>query len=59
MYILPATSAAPAAVAVAFVPNSGAFRPLFIAALTVAVLGVASLIASGVVALKRRAATKA
>lgn len=58
MYILPATSAAPAAAFVAFVPNTGVFRPLFVAALAVVGLGVASLIVSGIAALKRRA-TKA
>ena len=58
MYILPATSAVPAAAVVAFVPNTGVFRPLFIAALAVVGLGVVSLVASGIAALKRRA-TKA
>ncbi len=58
MYILPATSAAPAAAVVAFVPNTGVFRPLFIAALAVVGLGVASLIVSGIAAVKRRS-TKA
>ena len=58
MYILPATSAAPAAAVLAFVPNTGVFRPLFIAALAVVVLGAASLIAGAVAAIRRRA-TKA
>lgn len=58
MYILPATSAVPAAAVVAFVPSTGITRPLFIAALAVVALGVASLIVAGAVALKRRA-TKA
>jgi len=58
MYILPATSAVPATAVVAFVPNTGVFRPLFIAALAVVSLGVASLIVSGIAALKRRS-TKA
>jgi hypothetical protein len=58
MYILPATSAAPAAAVLAFVPNTGVFRPLFIAALAVVVLGAASLIVGAVAAIRRRA-TKA
>jgi hypothetical protein len=58
MYILPATSAAPAAAVIAFVPNTGVFRPLFIAALAVLGLGVAALIVSGIAAIRRRA-TKA
>jgi hypothetical protein len=55
MYILPATSAASSAAVVAFVPNTGVFRPLFVAALAVVALGVASLIVSGIAALKRGA----
>lgn len=58
MYILPATSAIPAAAVAAVVPNTGVFRPLFIAAVAIAVLGAVSLIASGVGALKHRS-TKA
>jgi hypothetical protein len=58
MYILPATSAIPATVVAAVVPNTGVFRPLFIAAVAVASLGAASLIVSGIGAIKRRA-TKA
>jgi hypothetical protein len=58
MYILPATSAIPATVVAAVVPNTGVFRPLFIAAVVIASLGAASLIVAGIGALKRRA-TKA
>ena len=55
MYILPATSAIPATVVAAVVPNTGVFRPLFIAAVAIASLGAASLIVTAVGAVKRRA----
>jgi hypothetical protein len=56
--VLAASTVVPSAAVVAALPNTGAYRPLFIAALVVLTVSLTALVATSVAAMKRRA-TKA
>lgn len=56
--VLAASTVVPSAATLAVLPNTGAFRPLFIAALVVLTVSLTALVATSVAAAKRRAAAK-
>ncbi len=55
MYTLGTSTTLVGGVGAATLPNTGGFQPLFFTAVALLALGVTTLIANGIVALKRRA----
>lgn len=53
MYTLGVSTTVPSAATVALLPNTGAYHPVFVAAVAVLVLGLTILAVSGVVAVKQ------